>query len=223
MPVEIFARPWPSRFRLHANIRFRGGAAQICFSHCHNFSRSRTLCRMFKAPNSRSVRRARLMRLAAVRQNSQKWHARALRGQARRQCCRRGRALRARGMPFSSRRNPSGSGFPFFTSSMVTARRKISCATVPSSVWRNSRRVRPVKSASSARARPSLQARVRDQPLFPRHIAGLRFRAPIEFLKARSSPLRTEPPRRATQSNPSSSASHRCSRSDFSTREFRRR
>ena len=68
---------------------------------------------------------------------------------------------------------------------MVTARRKIRSRRVPSSVWRSSRRVRPVKSASSARRDQRSRRLCVTSHRSRAHIAGLRLRAPIEFLKAR--------------------------------------
>ena len=193
MPVEIFARPWPSRFRLHANVRFRGGAAQVGFSHAHNFSRSRTLCRISSAPNSRRRFARALVRLAAVRQNAEERHARALRGKrvvdvvaeverfaARRAVEQQAQTFRVR-LPFFHVVHGDGAA-----KNIVRVRALQRVAQFPARAAGEERKF--------GAARPALQALVRDQPAFPRHISRAATSCPNRISGSALSLLRTEPP-----------------------------
>ena len=54
-PGRDFRTPAAVEVQAHGDVGFRCGAAQLCFSHRHNFSKSLTLSMTARAPNLRSV------------------------------------------------------------------------------------------------------------------------------------------------------------------------
>jgi hypothetical protein len=169
MPVEIFARPWPSRFkrtRMSVSVVVRRRLAFLI----PTVSPDRERCAGFSAPPIRAGAPRGPVRVAAVREYAKKRDARAFGGERVVDVISEIERIAAR-RAVSSRSKPSGSGLPFFTSSMVTARRKISFRVralerVAQFLPRAARKERQLGAA-----RPALQPLVRDEPAFARDIA----------------------------------------------------